>query len=314
MERRSFLKGLLGAGTAVAAVAATSAEAEVRRHKEPAADAIGMLYDSTLCIGCKACVVACREANGLQPEGTLHDRQTELNCNTKNVIKLYKDEQDPSVFAFMKQQCMHCIDPACVSACMIGAFHKEQGGLVAWDGDKCVGCRYCQVACPFQVPKFEWDKAAPKIVKCEFCKERLAKGGVPACTQVCPRHAVIFGKLEDLKAEAHKRLAAKPSLYQPKVYGEEEAGGTQVLYLSAVPFEKLGLPKLDGTSIPYRSESVQHGVYQGMITPVVLYAGLAGVVLRNWRSGRADEEEVEEELVDATSARIEKQSEKEKRP
>jgi Fe-S-cluster-containing dehydrogenase component len=232
--------------------------------------------------------VACREANHLPPQrestdDQLHDYQTELSAGTKNVIKLYQDPQDASVFAFMKQQCMHCVDPACVSACMIGAFHKEQGGLVAWDSDRCVGCRYCQVACPFQVPKFEWTKSDPKIVKCEMCKERLAEGREPACTEVCPRQAVIFGKLSDLNAEAHRRIAAEPGKYQPKVYGEEEAGGTQVLYLSAVPFEKLGLPKLDSTSLPYRSESLQHAIYQGMATPAVLYAGLAVAVVRNFR-------------------------------
>lgn len=291
MERRQFLKGLLGAGTVAAATHALPAEAKVERRREPVPDALGMLYDATLCIGCKACVVACREANHLEPEGSLHDRQTELNCNTKNVIKLYKDEADPSVFSFMKQQCMHCVDPGCVSACMIGAMHKEQGGLVAWDGDLCVGCRYCQVACPFQVPKFEWNKAVPKIVKCELCKERLAEGKEPACTEVCPREAVIFGPLTELQAEARRRLAEKPAEYQPKVYGEEEAGGTQVLYLSSakVPYERLGLPTLDGTSVPYRSESIQHGVYQGMVTPVVLYAGLAAVVVKNWRKGGDDE-------------------------
>ena len=297
MERREFLKGLLGTG---AVATATTAEASVQRHREPAADAIGMLYDATLCIGCKACVVACREVNHLEPEGTLHDRQTELNCNTKNVIKLYKDEADPSVFSFMKQQCMHCIDPGCVSACMIGAMHKEKGGLVAWDGDLCVGCRYCQVACPFQVPKFEWFQASPKIVKCELCKERLADGKQPGCTEVCPRKAVIFGKLDELKTEAHRRIAEQPNLYQPKVYGEEEAGGTQVLYLSHVPFEKLGLPTLDGTSIPYRSESVQHGVYQGMVTPVVLYAGLAAVVAKNWRKGEGEGEGPSDEKKEHT--------------
>lgn len=290
MERRQFLKGILGAGAAATASVATPAEATVERRREPVADAVGMLYDATLCIGCKACVVACREANHLEPEGTLHDHQTELNCNTKNVIKLYKDEANPSVFSYMKQQCMHCIDPGCVSACMIGAMHKEKGGLVAWDGELCVGCRYCQVACPFQVPKFEWNKAVPSIVKCELCKERLAEGKQPGCTEVCPRAAVIFGKVDELKAEAHRRIQEKPELYQPKVYGEEEAGGTQVLYLSQVPFEKLGLPTLDGTSIPYRSESLQHGLYQGMVTPVVLYAGLAAVVVKNWRSSGSDDE------------------------
>jgi Fe-S-cluster-containing dehydrogenase component len=318
MKRRQFLRGLLGAGAAATAATALPAQAapgNVKRNKELAPDAVGMLYDSTKCIGCKACVVACREANALQPEGALHDRQTELSCKTKNVIKLYKDDANPQVSAFMKQQCMHCIDPGCVSACMIGAFKKREGGRITWDGDKCVGCRYCQVACPFGIPKFEWDKNNPKIVKCELCNVRAdrpdaAPGtSVPACTEVCPAKAVIFGNCNDLMAEAKRRIAEKPSLYQPKVYGETDAGGTQVIYLSAVPFENLGLPKLDETSIPYRSETLQHGVYQGMATPVVLYAALAATVVRNWRKGRGEEDDTGEDLVDSAAKRVEKNTE-----
>jgi Fe-S-cluster-containing dehydrogenase component len=295
MERRDFLKAMLAAGGAAAVGAPAAAQAGVVRGREPNAETVGMLFDSTKCIGCKACVVKCREVNGLPPNRTdlddnLHDVQTELNSTTKNVIKLYQDPQDASVHAFMKQQCMHCIEPACVSACMIGALHKVEGDVVAYDVDACVGCRYCQVACPFGIPKFEWDQVAPKIVKCELCKERLAEGKQPGCTEVCPRGAVIYGKLADLKADAHKRIADNPGKYQPKVYGEEEAGGTQVLYISAVPFEKLGLPKLDSTSLPHRTETLQHGVYQGFITPVVLYVGLAAAAFRNWRKRVAAEE------------------------
>jgi ferredoxin len=187
---------------------------------------------------------------------------------------------------------MHCIDPGCVSACMLGAFQKRAGGAVTWDPARCIGCRYCQIACPFGIPKFEWGDATPQIVKCELCKERRADGQEPACTAVCPTGAVVFGKRSDLLAEAKQRLAAEPGRYVQKVYGEEDGGGTQVLYLSAIPFEDLGLPKLTSESMPRLSEAVQHAIYQGFVTPVALYGLLAGVLFRNRRNGdggKADE-------------------------
>ena len=277
MDRRDFLKSLALASTAAAPAFGRSTQ------KVAPADAAGLLYDSTRCIGCKACVVACRESGGLPPSKTdgLHDVQTELDATTRNVIKLWKDEKNPSVFAFMKQQCMHCIDPACVSVCMIGALKKREQGADTYDKDVCIGCRYCQVACPFNVPKFEWQSATPKIVKCELCPERRAQGKLPACVEVCPRQAVIYGRRTELLEEAHRRIDAESTRYQPSVYGEEEMGGTQVLYLSAVPFTRLGLPdkgKRSGASV---SETLQHGMYQGFLIPAVLYAGLAAVVIRN---------------------------------
>ena len=278
MDRRNLLK-VLFAGGAGAALPAAAAE-----HKKEAAEgSAGMLYDSTRCIGCKACVVACREANGTQPEPAdgVHDVQTELNGNTRNVIKLYKDEKIGGVFAYMKEQCMHCIDPSCASVCMLGALKKTAAGPVTYDAASCIGCRYCQVACPFNIPKFEWQSATPKIVKCELCKDRTAQGKLPACVEVCPRQAVIYGKREDLLKEAHRRIEQNPRFYQPKVYGETDMGGTSVLYLSAVPFTKLGLPEKGDRSGASVSETVQEGVYQGFITPAVLYVGLAAVVLRN---------------------------------
>lgn len=276
MDRRYFLKGLALAGGAAVAPAFGS------QTKEAPSDAVGLLYDSTRCIGCKACVTACREANGLPPSKTdgLHDVQAELDATTKSVIKLWKDEKT-SASAFMKQQCMHCVDPACVSVCMLGALKKGPQGVVTYNKDLCIGCRYCQVACPFDVPKFEWGSATPKIVKCELCPERRAQGKQPACTEVCPREAVIYGKREDLLKEAHRRIEAKPASYQPRVYGEEELGGTQMLYLSAVPFAKLGLPEKGKRSNASISQTLQHGIYQGFLAPAVLYAGLAAVVVRN---------------------------------
>ncbi|MBI2213025.1 MAG: hydrogenase 2 operon protein HybA [Acidobacteria bacterium] len=285
-DRRSFLKGCaVATATAVAAPSALAADDE--RALPP--EAIGLLYDATRCIGCKACVVACKKANDLAPDthyvgDGLYDAPDGLNEQTKTVIQLYKGDDATS---FVKKQCMHCIDPACVNACMIGALKKEADtGLVWWRGERCVGCRYCQVACPFQVPKFEWTKQAPKIVKCELCKHRLADGGQPACTEVCPRQAVVFGKTRDLLADAHARIESNPGLYNPKVYGETELGGTQCLYLAAreMPFENLGFHHSQEEAVPLTQRSVQHGVYQGFVAPAALYVALAFVMFRNRQS------------------------------
>ncbi len=285
VDRRSALKILAGTGAAAAA-AATTALAAPERAKAPA-DAVGLLYDATRCIGCKACVVACREANDLKPDpgpwpDKLYQAPTDLNAQTKNIIKLYKKGADQS---YVKAQCMHCIDPACAAACMLGALRKVEGGIVAWEGNRCVGCRYCQMACPFNIPKFEWNALNPKIVKCELCRHLLAKGGIPACVRVCPREAVIFGKRDDLLAEAKRRIAAAPDRYVQKVYGEFDAGGTQVLYISHLPFDKLGLPDLGDAPAPSLAKAVQHGVYKGFVAPVVLYALLGAVLVRNRRGG-----------------------------
>jgi len=285
-DRRAFFKNI----AAAAAVTVIPTAAIAREKKTAPADAVGMLYDTTLCIGCKACVVACKEANGMPADTSgygqgLYDAPSSLNQYTKNVIQLYKDGGETS---FAKKQCMHCIDPACVGACMLGALQKGKFGVVSYDVSKCVGCRYCETVCPFNVPKFEWAKKAPKIVKCELCKDRLAEGKEPACTEVCPRKAVIFGRYTDLLDEAHRRLKASPGKYVPKVYGEHELGGTQVLYLSHIDFEKIGFRFQQSESVPHLQQSVTHGVYKGFAGPMALYALLGAVVFRN--RGKSEKE------------------------
>jgi Fe-S-cluster-containing dehydrogenase component len=249
---------------------------------------VGLLYDATKCIGCKACVSACREANNLEPdtsygEGKYH-APVDLSAHAKTVIKLYDDGAQNS---FMKAQCMHCVDPACASACMLGAFKKREFGIVTYDVNYCIGCRYCEVACPYGVPKFEWSKAAPKMVKCELCNHRLAQGKQPACSEVCPRQAVIFGKREDLLREAHRRLAQQPNVYVQKVYGEHDGGGTQCLYIAHVPFDKIGLPALGEESTPTLQRTIQHSIYKGFAAPVALYGLLGAVMLRNRKKGES---------------------------
>jgi formate dehydrogenase beta subunit len=285
---------VMAAGGAMSAVTLTGV-AHAQEGAMPA-EAVGMLYDATKCIGCQTCVVACTQANGLSPDNRrdpLHQSPVDLNSRTKTIIKLYK-ETDGKETSFVKQQCMHCVDPACVSACMFGGLKKDaKSGVVSWNGTYCVGCRYCEVACPYNVPKFQWEGFNPKIVKCEFCKERLAKGQEPACTTVCPKKAVIFGRREDLLKEAKRRIAANPGkYYEDRVFGEKEGGGTQVVYLSHVAFDKLGLPQPGDESIPQKYLKWQKRLYSYLVLPVGLYGLLVGTIRSNWKD---HEEHMEEE-------------------
>ena len=286
MDRRTLLKGAAAVGAGAAVSAATSVEASTARPVAPP-DAVGMLYDATRCIGCRACVTACKTANNLP--GNLYDPPNDLNGDTKNIIKLYEGDGEKS---YMKQQCMHCIDPGCVNACMIGAFKKREYGIVTWDPDRCIGCRYCQVACPYNIPKFEWNTAFPLIVKCELCNHMLARGEEPGCCQACPKEAVIFGTYEELLADARQRIAEYPERYypagDPQIFGDTEGGGTQVLYLADVSFQKLGLPELGDEGVAAQARNIQHGIYKGFIAPVALYGILGAVLWRNRRSAKKE--------------------------
>lgn len=295
LSRREALKALaVASGTTLATALGSEKQVEGAVVAAPP-DAVGMLYDATVCTGCKACMVACNQANDLPPDTTGSDGRwqipLDLNQYTKNIIKLYQSPE-PAERSFIKRQCMHCLDPACAAACMLGALQKREYGIVTYDANYCIGCRYCEMACPFNVIKFEWAKALPKMVKCELCNHRIAKGKGPACCEVCPTGAVIYGKRADLLAEAHRRLDQHPDRYVPKVYGEHDAGGTQVLYLAHIDFAQLGLPDYGDEPVPETVREVQHAVYKGFVAPVALYGLLAAVILRNRKkSGGAESEE-----------------------
>ncbi len=248
VSRRHFLK--LAAGSLPAAVAASAIRPSTAKASVPdkAAESASMLYDSEKCIGCRACQFACKKRSNLphetDPQG-IYEEPKDLTAYTWTLIKLYKSDTET---AFVKNQCMHCVEPACVSVCPVAALEKLPSGPVVYHGDRCIGCRYCMAACPFGVPKSQWDKALPLIQKCDFCADRQAKGEEPACSEACPTGALIYGKRKDMLATAHARL--ETGSYFQKVYGESEVGGTSMLYIAGVDFKKLGFPQLEEGALP----------------------------------------------------------------
>jgi len=315
MKRRDFLK--VSASSAAAAVCSTEV-VQARPNLLPTENAVGMLFDSTLCVGCKACVSKCKEVNDMPPviEGdkASWDSARDLSGDTLNVIKVYKEgtaktkDSETDGFCFEKRSCMHCVDPGCVSVCPVTAMRRDPlTGIVTHHADACIGCRNCMVGCPYNVPQYEYDEAFGQIQKCQMCNqagvERITNGQMTGCAEACPTGATLFGTREQLLAEAKKRLAlkqgdsynyprgdiSKPDNYHEKVipdyqqhvWGEKEAGGTNVMHISAVPFDKLGMPPLEERSAASVAETVQHGLYNYLALPAIALAGLSYVVNKN---------------------------------
>ena len=246
LNRRTFFKV---AGTAGAVALAPARKAGAATNAEVIdAGRRGVLVDTTKCIGCRACEAACAEANTLPGPAMLDDAAVfakPRKTDTTSFTVVNRAAASPA--RFVKKQCMHCVEPACASACLARALDKTPTGPVVYHKDRCLGCRYCMVACPFEVPKYEYEKALPYVTKCTFCAERQARGEAPACTSVCPSGALTFGNRNELLDTARERLYAKGSPYVRHIYGEEEVGGTSWMYITDIPIEKLGLPTDVGT-------------------------------------------------------------------
>jgi Fe-S-cluster-containing dehydrogenase component len=246
MDRRCFLKTSLVAGTAALAGGETRAQV-----KEKPEEFVGILVDTTRCIGCRACEVACGETWDMHVPDVLEDGALDQPRKTSDtqytIVNRYETDQGE---VFVKKQCMHCYQAACAVACPTIAMEQTMKGPVIWHGNRCIGCRFCMVSCPFDIPKFEFGDWNPKLVKCTMCFERLEAGQKPACVQACPTDALMFGtRVENLEIARH-RIYSHPDDYVHHVYGEHEVGGTGYIYLSAVPFEQLGF-RTDLGRTPY---------------------------------------------------------------
>ncbi len=258
------------------------------------------LVDITKCIGCRACQVACKQWNDRDGEETTFEdtlgfqNPAMLSAKTYTLIsfhELINDKKPGGLdYAFAMRRCLHCLEPACASACPTQALHRQPDGPVSYEADHCIGCRYCVWACPWGVPTAEWNSLAPKIHKCTHCADRCdqplpaARNGqaltegenksyrdniqVPACVKACPADALEYGTRDDMLKEARRRIAARPEKYVDHVYGEHEAGGTSVLYLSQVPFDKLGFPTLGPEPYPAKSK-----IALGAVPPAVMAVG-----------------------------------------
>ena len=242
IQRRDFLKIAGAAGCALLSGGARTADAA----KVSDVELNGMLIDSTKCIGCRACEEACNAANALpKPEVSFSSEQVfettrDTGTGAFTVVNRFPNPVDPERPVFVRKQCNHCNQPACATACLVKALEKHPEGPVVYNKDRCMGCRYCMISCPFDVPKYEYDSAMPYVRKCVFCHERVRKGEQPACSEACPEGATLFGKRRELMEIARERIYKNPDRYHPRIYGEHEAGGTAWLFLSGVPFEQVG--------------------------------------------------------------------------
>ncbi|NQT61773.1 MAG: 4Fe-4S dicluster domain-containing protein [Candidatus Marinimicrobia bacterium] len=287
IDRREFLKTLGVAGASLSGVSALG-QSKPESHSE---EFYAILHDITLCEGCQECEFACAVANSLPEPSDYPDSEVKrkLKPDQYSVINAVETSIGE---VYTKQQCMHCAQPACASACLTKAMEKHEEGPITWDGDKCMGCRFCMLSCPFNMPKFEYDSNNPKIGKCQMCFSRLTEGEIPACVENCPAEALIFGKRSEILREAHRRILDDPSNYVDHVYGEFEAGGTSWLNISPVPFEELGFnTSMDHKPYPELTKGFLYSVPSVFVLWPALLLGLREATKREPENNELEVEE-----------------------
>jgi len=302
ISRRKFLGwlGAAGMGTAMGKTARAATNKNFSGY--PASN--GVLFDSTRCIGCRKCEEGCNTVNELpEPDKAFSDlsvmdtdRRTTSEAYT--IVNRYDDAGGDHGPLYRKVQCNHCLEPACASVCFVRAFSKNESGAVIYDETVCVGCRYCMIACPFEIPAYEYDRVlSPRVRKCTLCHPRIVKGLLPGCVEACPTEALTYGKREDLLQIGRERIRKFPERYVDHIYGENEMGGTSWLYLSAVPFKDIGMREDLGTTPAPKLTS-------GALSVVPMVAGLwpvllGGVYAINKRREKIEKQEKEQAVSEA---------------
>jgi Fe-S-cluster-containing dehydrogenase component len=283
--RRGFLQltGVAGGATLLGTRRAAASDAASDAASEP----LGVLVDTTKCIGCRRCEYACMVSHGLQPPplDSFDDRSVMATLRrpeprSYTVVNRHQPaDGSPPVHA--KLNCLHCLEPACVSACLVSALTRRPDGAVVYDPSRCMGCRYCMVACPFEMPAYDYDDPlTPQVRKCNLCAHLVPeRQEAPACVRICPAEALTYGPRHELLELARERVSEHPEVYVPHIYGEHEAGGTAWLYLSRVPLETVGLWRVGAEPPGSLTESIQHNVFKSF-GPPILFCGLLALIAR----------------------------------
>ena len=306
ISRRKFL-GWLGAAGLGTSVGHKTARAASNKHFDGYPRSNGVLFDITRCIGCRKCEAGCNNVNELpEPDRpfsdlSLLDAKRRTTAKAYTVVNRYNDAGRGKGPLYRKVQCNHCLEPACASVCFVSAFKKTDTGAVTYDASVCVGCRYCMIACPFEIPAYEYDNAfSPKVMKCTMCFPRISKGLLPGCVEACPTEALTYGKREDLLRIGRERIRKFPDRYVDHIYGEDEMGGTSWLYLSEVPFKEIGMREDLGVTPAPKLTS-------GALSAVPIVVGLwpvllTGIYAINQRKEKIEKQEKEQAVAVAVEA------------
>jgi formate dehydrogenase iron-sulfur subunit len=311
ISRRKFLASIGAAIGAGAGTGLSKAYGAVKKDFKGYPGSFGVLHDIARCIGCRKCEQACNTVNQLgdteKPFDDLsvleHKRRTGESVYT--VVNKFKGEPD----IFVKKQCNHCQEPACASACFVKALRKDETGTVEYIESLCVGCRYCMVACPFNIPAYTYnDPLTPKVTKCTMCLPRIKEGKLPACVEICPKEALIFGKRDELIKMAWGRINKSPGQYIEHVYGEHEMGGTSWLYLSPVSFESIGMREdLGTTSAPELTSGALGAVPIVVGLWPVLLTGIYAISKRKEKIAEQESKEAARKATDLATEEMNKQ-------
>lgn len=304
-SRRQFLKILTTAGVAASVAPKAAEAASANKHFDGYPDGLGVLHDTTRCIGCRSCEEGCNKVNNLpKPEKPFDDmsvfeEKRRSKTGVFTVVNRYDGVGKNGEAVFRKFQCNHCLEPACANACFVKAFKKTKEGAVVYDPSVCVGCRFCLMACPWSLPAYEYDNPyTPVVVRCTLCHPRVLEGKLPGCVEACPTEALTFGKRDELLKIARERIKKHPDRYIDHIFGEKEIGGTSWLYLSGVDFNKLGLNTHVGTTPPPKLTA-------GALGAVPIIVGLWPVFLTGvWAMNKRKEKIVAEEKAQAVKDAI----------
>ena len=287
VSRRDFLKDLIVAGAGASALGDATQPVHASEGPAVSESLMGVLVDIPKCIGCRRCEYACQEAAGFNPPPleTFEDKAVFTQARrpvprSHTVINRYENPLDAAAPLYNKFNCLHCIDPACMSACLVSAFSKQEDGPVVYNPNRCMGCRYCMVACPFEIPTYDYDMPlTPQVRKCNLCAHLVPEQQeVPACVKICPAEVMTYGKRSDLLELAHEKIQNEPDVYFDHVYGEHEAGGTSWLWLSSVPFDQVGFKHFGHKAPPRLTETIQHAEFKYFLPPLMWF-GLLGAAM-----------------------------------